>query len=269
MSHILSIQDLSCVGRCSLTVALPVLSAMGHRCSVLPTAVLSTHTAFPSPEVVPMTGHLAAFADHWARQGVTFDGISVGYLSDPIQAGAVLEIVDKFSCPLILDPVMGDGGRLYSRITPAHIQALKKLCARADVMLPNVTEAAYLAGEPYTDAPDELYLETLARKLLALGAGAVVITGVCWDDGRIGWYFSDGSASRAYRDEYIRRSCHGTGDLFAAVFAGNYLTDRDIPAGAEKAARFVCRCVAGTPEVTPFGVEFEKELPMLMGKQTK
>lgn len=263
MSHILSIQDLSCVGRCSLTVALPVLSAMGHRCSVLPTAVLSTHTAFPDPEVVPLTDQLTAFAGHWARQGVAFDAISVGYLSDPVQAGAVREILERFSCPCVLDPVMGDGGRLYSRITPDHIQAMKNLCAQADVVLPNVTEAAYLAGVPYTGTPEEGYLADLARKLLALGAKAVVITGVRWDDGRIGWYYSDGREDRAYRDEYIRRSCHGTGDLFAAVFAGAWMAGEGIPAAAEKAARFVCRCVANTPEVTPFGVEFEKELPAL------
>lgn len=267
MSHILSIQDLSCVGRCSLTVALPVLSAMGHRCSVLPTAVLSTHTAFPNPEVVPMTGYLTAFADHWARQGVTFDAISVGYLSDPAQAEAVGEIIDKFSCPVILDPVMGDGGRLYRRITPAHIDAMKKLCTRADVILPNVTEAAYLADMPYTPCPDGAYLEAVSRKLPALGAKAAVITGIRWDDGRIGWYFSDGAASRAFREEYVPRNFHGTGDLFAAVFAGAWLNGSDFPAAAETAAGFVRRCVANTRSVTPFGVEFERELPALMGKR--
>lgn len=263
MNHILTIQDLSCVGRCSLTVALPVLSAMGIRASCLPTAVLSTHTAFPEPETVSLTGSLVPFAEHWVRQGVEFDAISVGYLSDPEQAAAVCAILEHFSCPLILDPVMGDGGRLYSRITPAHAEALRALCARADVVLPNVTEAACLAGVPYEARPTEDYLRDLAGKLLALGARAVVITGVQWDEDSIGWYFSDGTTSRAYRSGYIRRSFHGTGDLFAAVFAGSWVQGAAIPAAAEKAASFVRRCVEATEAVSPFGVEFEKELPHL------
>ena len=263
MKHILTIQDLSCVGRCSLTVALPVLSAMGIRTSCLPTAVLSTHTAFPAPESMSLAEKLVPFAAHWEKQGVDFDAVSVGYLSDPAQAAAVRAILDKFPRPLILDPVMGDSGRLYSRITPAHAEALRTLCTRAEVVLPNVTEAAYLADMDYSATPDEGYLQTLSRKLLAIGCKAVVITGVQWDDDTIGWYFSDGVTAKAYRSGYIPRRFHGTGDLFSAVFAGSWLRCRDIPAAAEKAAAFVRRCVETTEAVTPFGVEFETQLPYL------
>ena len=251
------------MGRCSLTVALPVLSAMGVHCSLLPTAVLSTHTGFPDPEEVSLTEEMSAFADHWFRQGVTFDGISAGYLSHPAQAEAVGNIVEKFSCPLILDPVMGDHGKLYSRITEDHIAAEKALCAKAEVILPNVTEAAALADLPYEEAPSRAYLETLAEKLLALGAKAVVITGIRWDEDHIGWYFADREERYAFRDKYIPRSFHGTGDLFAAVFAGAYLKERDVREAAVLAAQFVRRCVASTKEVTPMGVEFEKQLPWL------
>lgn len=264
MSHILCVQDLSCVGKCSLTVALPVLSAMGHRCSVLPTAVLSTHTAFPDPRVVDMSDEMAAFADHWLAQGVTFDSICAGYLGNPSQAEEVLRIKEQFACPLILDPVMGDHGKLYKRITPAHIDAMQKLCAQAEVVLPNVTEAAYLTQTPYRELFDRETLQNMAKKLLALGAKAAVITGVRWEDGQFGWYSFDGRESHCHKAEFIPKAFHGTGDLFAAVFAGSFLAEKDIPAAAVKAAAFVRACIQNTPAYTPFGVDFEKCLPLLM-----
>ena len=266
MKRVLTVQDLSCVGRCSLTVALPVLSAMGVGASVLPTAILSTHTAFPDPEVVSLTEQMIPFADHWQKQGVRFDAISVGYLSDPEQAAAALEIREKFGCDLILDPVMGDHGRLYRRITPAHIRSMQALCARAEVILPNLTEAAFLTGSEYRPDPEESYLEELAWKLLALGAKNAIITGIRWSDGTIGWYWSDGTHQKLYRDVCVPRSFHGTGDLFAAVFTGNYVNQMPIPQAAEKAARFVKICVEATREESPFGVEFETQLPQLFAK---
>ena len=113
MKRILTIQDLSCVGRCSLTVAQPILSAMGIACSVLPTAVLSTHTAFPNPHIRSLTEDMVPICQHWQEIGAEFDAILVGYLSDPEQAEAVLEVMNSFSCPVILDPAMGDHGKLY------------------------------------------------------------------------------------------------------------------------------------------------------------
>ena len=187
MKRVLSIQDLSCVGRCSLTVALPVLSAMGHQCSVLPTAVLSTHTAFPNPSVVDLTDHLAGFARHWQENDISFDAVSVGYLSDPGQAGIVGAILDNMDCPVILDPVMGDHGKLYRRITADHIHAMKRLAARADVLLPNLTEAAAMTGIPYREQTDQAYLEALLDGLLILGVRAAVITGVHLQDNAIGF----------------------------------------------------------------------------------
>ena len=123
----LSIQDLSCIGKCSLTVALPILSAMGISCSVLPTAVLSTHTGFPDPVVNSMTDSLLPFARHMESVGGSFDVISTGYLSDPRQAEAVCQVLDTFDCLKVIDPAMGDHGKLYSRITQAHVEAMKQL----------------------------------------------------------------------------------------------------------------------------------------------
>lgn len=262
MKHILSVQDLSCVGRCSLTVALPVISAMGIRCSVLPTAVLSTHTAFPKPEVVSLTDSLPGFARHWQDNGITFDGISLGYLSDPDQAAAVAAIVDGFPCPVILDPVMGDHGKLYSRITSAHIEAMRSLCGKAEVVLPNVTEAAALSGMDYRAQGDESYYAALGRGILALGAKHVVITGVERGD-EIGWFYVNQSEVYSRFSPRIPRQFHGTGDLFAAVFAGSYLTNANVIRSAQKAADFVAACVAGTEVSTPHGVEFELQLPLL------
>ena len=267
MKHVLTIQDLSCVGRCSLSVAMPTLSAMGIRCSMLPTAVLSTHTAFPHPEVVSLTDTLQAFAAHWKSQGIGFDAISLGYLSEPAQAEAVERILDDFRAPVVLDPVMGDNGRLYSRMTPAHLEAVRKLCRRADVLLPNVTEAAFLTGMPYRADPDEDYLRQLCRELLGLGAKAALITGIGWPGGQIGFYGMAQSGSVfSYRAGYVPRKFHDTGDLFAAVFTGSLVKGRTLEEAGALAAEFVRRCVLNTGEVTPHGVEFEKELPWLMAR---
>lgn len=263
MSHVLSVQDLSCVGRCSLTVALPVLSAMGHQCSVLPTAVLSTHTGFPGPEEVSLTDVLPAFARHWSARGITFDAVTVGYLSGPEQVSAVEQVLDRFPCRLILDPVLGDGGRLYSRMTPDHIQTLRSLFPRAKAVLPNVTEAAFLTGLPYRETAEEGYYKDLAAGLLALGANTAVITGIPWSADQLGWYFSDGHTALSFRNRRVPRSIHGTGDLFAAALTGAHLRGKNLPDAAKLAAEFVRRCVENTPEATPMGPVFEPVLPWL------
>lgn len=260
MKHVLTIQDFSCVGRCSLTVALPVLSAMGIRTSALPTAVLSTHTAFPQPEIADLTGKLLDFSNHWRKNGISFDAVSVGYLADPRQASIVGRILDDFNAFTVLDPVMGDNGKLYSRITPAHVDALRTLCAKADVVLPNLTEAAALTGLPYREKLDEAYLKDLTSGLLALGAKNAVITGLRRGENTIGFYASNGAT---YQGELIRKHFHGTGDLFAAVFLGSLMNGMDLTDAAKNAEQFVRRCIAGTKESTPHGVEFERFLKYL------
>jgi pyridoxine kinase len=261
MKHVLTIQDFSCVGRCSLTVALPVLSAMGIRTSALPTAVLSTHTAFENPEIADLTGKLLDFSNHWKQNGITFDAISVGYLSDPRQANIVSRILDDFGGFTVLDPVMGDNGKLYSRISEAHIDALRSLCAKADVVLPNLTEAAALTGLPYQERVDEAYLKALTAGLLDLGAKNAVITGLRRFENTIGYYCSGGAT---YQGELIHKHFHGTGDLFAAVFLGSMMNGMDLTDAAKNAEQFVRRCIAGTKESTPHGVEFERFLSFLM-----
>ncbi len=267
MTHILSVQDLSCVGRCSLTVALPVLSAMGVRCSVLPTAVLSTHTGFPSPEVVSLTDSLSAFSRHWLENGIQFDAISVGYLSDPRQAEQILAIQEQFGCPLLLDPVMGDSGKLYRRITPEHITAMEQLCAHAKVVIPNVTEASALTELVYTERPEPDQLSYMVDRLKELGAENVLITGVAQSDDTLGFFGADENGSPAvYQAPRIPRHFHGTGDLFAAVLAGAFIQGRTLKESGILAADFVRLCVEHTPVATPHGVEFEPLLKTLAEK---
>lgn len=264
MKRVLSIQDLSCLGKCSLTVALPVLSAMGCSCSVLPTAVLSTHTAFPNPTCRSLTEDLVPTAQHWTSIGAGFDAVSVGYLADPEQAEQVEQVLELFSAPVILDPVMGDQGKLYSRLDQRHVQAMQKLCRKATYVLPNVTEAALLTGLPYREQADECYLRELAEGLLTFGMDAVVITGFMWDKDHTGFFCMDRQGNTfSYKAKRIPKHFHGTGDLFAAVFTGSLLTGENVYGAAKLAAGFVEQVISATGERSPFGIEFESQLPWL------
>ena len=263
MRRVLSIQDLSCMGKCSLTVALPVLSAMGCSCTVLPTAVLSTHTAFPEPHIQALTEDILPMAEHWHRVGGNFETISIGYLADPEQAAKVEKVLDLFSGKVVLDPAMGDHGKLYSKLTPEHIHAMAKLCRRADYVLPNITEAALLTGLPYREQVDIAYLRELAAGMQKLGSKTVVITGFLWEDGQAGFFCATENEEFSYHAPRIPKHFHGTGDLFAAVFAGGLALGKEASQAAELAARFVEQVISHTPEATPYGIEFEPQLPWL------
>ncbi len=264
MKRILTIQDLSCVGNCSLTVALPILSAMGIRCSVLPTALLSTHTGFPHPHIRSLTEEIAPICRHWQEVGASFDAILVGYLSDPDQAEAVLDVLCAFDCPVILDPVFGDKGKLYDGITPVHVEALRDLASMAEVVLPNVTEAALLTDVPYQEQTDGQYLRMMLEKLCRMKTQTVIITGTTpspEQTGFAGILKDEGLFS--YRADRRAQDLHGTGDMFSAVFAGAYLLGKDPVEAAELAAGFVERVLDATKEATPFGADFESLLPWL------
>ena len=264
MKKILVIQDLSCVGRCSLTVALPILSAMGVNCSALPTAVLSTHTGFPNPHIRSLTDDIVPICNHLAEVGAEFDAILIGYLSDPEQAEAVAELISTFDCPTVLDPAMGDHGRLYKGITEDHISVLRDLAAMADVVLPNVTEACLLTGIPYQEQTDGHILRMMLEKLCGRKTETVVITGVTPAESKIGFvgiHREEGMFS--YQAERNAKALHGTGDMFSAVFAGAYVQGHDPMESAQLAADFVKRVLDNTPESTPFGGAFETQLPWL------
>ena len=264
MKRILTVQDLSCVGKCSITVALPILSAMGISCSVLPTAVLSTHTAFPNPHSCPLTEDIVPIAEHLQQVGAEFDAILVGYLANPEQAEAVLEVMTAFDCPVILDPAMGDHGKLYSGITEEQVSAMRDLSSMAKVVLPNVTEACMMTGTPYQQQTDGQVLRMLAQTLCRMKTQTVVITGVSPAPGKTGFAgLQKGEGMFSYTADRREKSLHGTGDMFSAVFAGAYVLGCDPLESATLAANFVERVMDNTPAATPFGAEFETQLPWL------
>lgn len=264
MKQVLSVQDLSCLGKCALTVALPVLSAMGCAATALPTTLLSTHTAFPNPHRRSLTEDLMPICDHWKTIGAAFDTVSTGYLADPKQVEAVTAVLDAFADALhVVDPVMGDHGRLYSAITREHVAAMKTLCSRADVILPNVTEAALLTDMEYRETADPGYYRELLGGMEAFGAKAVILTGVSLEAGKLGCFGKDEAGEFSCQNEKVQRQCHGTGDLFAAVVAGAMTRGKSAREAAALAAEFTRRVVENTPEATPFGVAFEDCLPYL------
>lgn len=264
MKRVLSVQDISCIGRCSQTVALPVISATGCRCDILPTAVLSTHTAFPNPHKRSLTADIAPTVAHWKSIGAEFDAILVGYLADCAQVTAAEALLDSFSALKVIDPAMGDNGKLYGGIAPEQVDAMKRLCAKADILLPNITEAAYLTGLPYRESADPGYFKELLAGLTSLGAKAVILTGAA-PEGYAGFYGCADGKSFSHT-AVLQPGCHGTGDLFAAAFTGAFMIFGDAPRAAVLAANFVETCLALTKEKTPFGVEFEKALPWLCQK---
>lgn len=264
MPHVLSIQDLSCLGKCSLTVALPVLSCMGCACTPLPTAVLSSHTAFPAPYVRSMTEDIIPIVTHWNACGVQFDAISVGYLSDPAQAATVGDVLDSFAGIKIIDPVLGDHGRLYSAMTDIHISAMAQLCKKGSILLPNITEASLLTKLPYREQGDKAYFRELLDGMLAFGADAVVLTGASLDPGKTGFAFkSETGEEFFYETEMLPGQYHGTGDIFCAVFTGAVALGKPLTKAATLAAGFVEDVIRATPGESLFGVHFESCLPRL------
>ena len=264
MNRVLSVQDLSCLGKCSLTVALPVLSAMGCAATALPTTLLSTHTAFPSPHRRSLTEDLDGICRHWKSIGAEFEAVCTGYLADPRQVDAVSQVLRSFPDGLhIVDPVMGDHGRLYSSITPDHVEGMAALCRQADVLLPNITEAAMLTGIPYRETADAGYYRELLAAMEQFGAASVILTGVSLEDGKLGCFGKDAQGEFSCQNEKVDRQCHGTGDLFAAAVTGAMVRGKSTREAAALAAEFTRLVVENTPVPTPFGVEFEKCLPWL------
>ncbi|MDR0857648.1 MAG: pyridoxamine kinase [Oscillospiraceae bacterium] len=268
--RVLTIQDISAVGRCSITVALPIISAAGIECSVLPTAVLSTHTGgFEGFTYRDLTSDITPIANHWKSLGLTFDALYTGYLGSFEQIDLVSGIFDDFKAPggvVIIDPVMADNGVLYGGFSPDFPAAMAKLCAKADVILPNLTEAAFLLGEEYNPAPDEAYVEGLLKRLLALGAKNVVLTGVSFDADKLGVAAYNGGKTEYYFTEKIDGYYHGTGDIYASAFLAKFVGSGGLTDAAKFAADFTVCCIRlkqDIPGEARYGVPFEKCLELL------
>ena len=265
--RILTIQDISCVGQCSMTVALPILSACGHETCILPTAVLSTHTGgFQNPVITSLADTMWQTAEHWKREGITFDAIYVGYLGS-IRAIEITEkILGTMLAPgglAIVDPAMGDNGRLYSGFDDAYAEAMKGLCQKADIILPNITEAAMFAGLPFRA---ELTEEYVAQLLDRLTEPCVLLTGVGYSPEETGILIRQGGHREHLRHPKIPRSFHGTGDIFASCFVGSLMQGKAIREAVEIAAEAVQISIRNTMDSPAhwYGVKFETALPALI-----
>lgn len=274
MKRILTVQDISCVGKCSLTVALPILSSMGLETAVLPTAVLSTHTAFKNFTFRDLTGDMLPIARHWRDEGIEFSSVYTGYLGSEEQLGVTETIFDMFKKPgviIFIDPVMADNGKLYKGFTKEFAGKMAKLCSKADVIVPNLSEAAFMLGEDYTESYDRAYIKEKLKKLCGLGAGSAVLTGVSFEDGRLGAvsYSSDGGVYHEYFRERLPVNFHGTGDIFASVMLGGLERGLCLGDSLETAVDFCVESIKKTmenPNHNWYGVDFESVIPLLLKK---
>ena len=274
--RVLAIHDLSGAGKCSLTVVLPVLSALGCEVTVLPTAALSTHTGgFRDPVYRDLTGDMLPWARHWLREGACFDAVYSGFLGSSAQIEIVREIFGMFravnpAVQVLVDPVMGDGGRLYKTYTREMADGMARLCAAADIIVPNATEAYNLLGEPYREGPcTQAEAARVLRGLLALGPRAAVLTGIQPDAAQTGaaCMVRGGDIETALAPR-VPGGYHGTGDAVAAALLGALLNGKDLPAACGCAARFTSECCRKTLEAGDYdrrwGIKFEKCLPFVM-----
>lgn len=268
--RLLTIQDVSCVGQCSATVALPVVSACGVECAVLPSAVLSNHTGgFSEWTFRDLTDEMPKVEAAWLRQSIGFDAFYTGYVCPP-QIDPILDIMARCAHPgaiRVVDPVMADNGRLYTGFADDFPRQMARLCAGADYILPNLTEAALLLGEkPVLEGYEPSFIEKLVAGLHGLGAKNVVLTGVSFDPGLLGSAVSDGASVRYDFNPRLARVSHGTGDVFASVFAGTVLRGLSAFDAAALAADIVCRAIERTDDAHWYGVAFERALPELVDR---
>jgi len=270
--RVVSVQDISCLGQCSLTVALPVLSVMGIETVVLPSSVLSTHTGccFDEFTVHDLTDEMPLIVKHWKKENVHFDGMYTGYIGDARQ----FEVIDSLRTQLnsgalvIVDPAMGDHGKLYPALGEDIVEGMRKLVAKSDVVLPNITEAALLTGTKYKENYSQEEIETLLNKLCSLGPRYAVITGVSFEKGKLGAGCLDKATGEIsyYFNDYVDRIFHGTGDVFASSLVGSMINGKNIHEALEKAIKFTDSCIKATvdDEAHFYGVHFESVLSELI-----
>lgn len=262
MKRIVSIQDISCLGKCSLTVALPIISAMGIECSIIPTAVLSTHTAFEGFTFKDLTDQIEPVSNHWQKQGFGFDGIYTGYLGSVEQIELVCKFFDDFKTDdnfIFVDPAMADNGKLYPSFDDDFPKQMAKVCAKADIITPNLTEACLMTDMPYKTEYDKAYIEELIDKLLDIGAKKIILTGVSLD-GMYGVLGYENGEIFYYTHEKLSKSFHGTGDVFASTCVGSIAQGKSLQEAVVKAANFTLDSIIATindPKGIDYAVNFE------------
>ncbi|MBQ8584309.1 MAG: pyridoxamine kinase [Clostridia bacterium] len=269
MKRVLTVQDISCVGRCSLTVALPIISAAGVEAGVLPTAVLSTHTAFPKFTFKDLTDEIEPISKTFRELDIGFDAIYTGYLGSFKQIELVSELFERNASSetlLIVDPAMADNGKLYRGFTPEFARAMAGLVAKSDLVIPNLTEACCMLDIPYTQDYDEEYIKDVLRRLTALGAKRAAITGISFDEGRLGVYFYDSTTDKFYQyyNDRLPVAYHGTGDIFASATVGALMRNHSYESALSVAVDYTYECIRLTMEDEnrrSYGVNFEEAIP--------
>ena len=274
MKRIMTIQDVSCVGKCSLTVALPIISAAGVECGVMPTAVLSTHTAFPKFTFCDLTDEIEPISATLSELNIDFDAIYTGYLGSERQ----LALVDKFFTDfggektlIVIDPVMADNGVLYKGFTEEFAEKMADLCKKADLIIPNLTEASFMLGYEYNPDYDEDYIRYVLKKLTDLGAKRAALTGIQLEDGKIGVYFYDSVKNTyySYFNEHLPVSYHGTGDIFASATLGALMRGMSVENSLKLAVDFTLECMKKTMADENrrfYGVNFEEAIPFYVDR---
>ena len=268
--RVLTVQDISCVGQCSMTVALPILSACGVETCILPTAVLSSHTGgFQGVRMRDLSQDIPGILDHWRREGITFDWIYTGYLGSTAGIRAVLEGLDGLLSPggkLIVDPAMADHGKLYKGLDESYAAAMETLCRRGDIVIPNITEACMLTGREYRTDHDNAWVDALLASLRQKGMRNIVLTGITGGAEETGVAVFSAGERWDYLHKKTPKSFHGTGDIFAAAFSGACAQEKDIREAARIAADFTALAITNTYAQPAhwYGVKFETALPQLM-----
>ena len=268
--RVLTIQDISCLGQCSLTVALPIISACGVETCVLPSAVLSTHTGgFSGFTFRDLTEDMPAIKDHWVKENIQFDAIYTGYLGSTKQIDYVADIfaaTGSDNCVKIVDPAMADHGKLYKGFDEAFVEAMKALCVKADYVIPNITEASMLTGMEYRSVYDRAYIDGILQKLTALGCKNIILTGISYKPETTGIVVFEKGEYAYYEHVKLPGSCHGTGDIFASSFVGAFVRGKTAYEAAKIAADYAVECMKETAkhESHWYGAVFEPVLGKLI-----
>ena len=273
MKRVLTIQDISCLGKCSITIALPVISALGVETVILPTAVLSTHTMFKNFTVKDLSDQIEPITEHWLSENVHFDAIYTGYLGTVEQIDQMKELFKKFKQDdtlIFIDPVMADNGKLYPAFDMNYVKKNKELCGEADIIVPNITEAAFMTGMEYKEEYDESYIKDMLAALTEFGAKISVLTGVSLSPGKTGVYGYDSEADDyfIYQNDRVDATYHGTGDLFSSTCIGEICRGKSWQDAMKIAADYTAKTISVTlenPEKPWYGVDFEATLADLAG----
>lgn len=268
--RILTVQDVSCLGQCSLTVALPILSACKIETCIMPSAVLSTHTAgFSGFTFRDLTEDMPKIIDHWVKEKILYDCIYTGYLGSLTQIEYVKRMkreLLKDGAKLIVDPAMGDNGKLYSIFDETYAKQMAVLCKEADVIIPNITEACFMTGVEYKEVYDEAYVDSVLKALEKMGVKTVVLTGIGYTADTTGVVVYENGKKQYYKHKKYEKGCHGTGDVYSSAFVGAYVRGKSLFDSAKIAADYTLKCIENTRSDKDhwYGVKFETALDSLM-----